>query len=308
MYDLIGDIHGQLAHLKALLNELGYRQQEGAFCHPERRVIFLGDFIDGGDHSREVVGIVRRMVEEGSALAVMGNHEFNAIAYGTPDPDAPGQYLRPHTEKNLRQHEKFLTQFGGDDAAYEDCLNWFRGLPLYLELDGLRVIHASWCEHSLRTVRPRLTSDGRLTPELVVAANRKGSDAYHAVETLLKGAEVELPPGRAFMDSYGHRRSRVRVKWWDSPQKRAFEELVLGPPQAIEAAVGVATPQWPVEPYAAHEPPLFLGHYWLSGVLAPVAENVACLDYSVAKGGQLAAYRWDGEQKLSSEKMLSVKL
>jgi hypothetical protein len=308
MYDVIGDIHGQVDHLRALLNTLNFREQAGVFRHPKRRVIFLGDFIDGGDHSREVVDIVRRMVDEGSALAVMGNHEFNAIAYGTPDPEVPRQFLRPHTEKNLRQHEKFLTQFSADHEAYADCLDWFRSLPLYLELDGLRVIHASWCEHSLRTVRPQLTGDGRLTPELTVAASRKGSDAYYAVETLLKGAEVELPAGRGFVDSYGHRRSRVRVKWWESPRKRAFEELVLGPPQAIEAARGVSAPAWPVEPYAVHEPPLFVGHYWLNGALAPVAENVACLDYSVARGGRLAAYRWDGEQELSSEKMLSVQL
>lgn len=32
-----------------------------------------------------------------------------------------------------------------------------------------------------------------------------------------------------------------------------------------------------------------------------LAENVACLHYSVAKGGFLCAYRWNGEQTLSNE-------
>ena len=60
-----------------------------------------------------------------------------------------------------------------------------------------------------------------------------------------------------------------------------------------------------VAPYPATEKPVFIGHYWLRGdrpeLLAP---NIACLDYSVAKGGYLCAYRWDGEQELSDEKFL----
>ena len=38
-----------------------------------------------------------------------------------------------------------------------------------------------------------------------------------------------------------------------------------------------------------------VGHYWLRGEPGPLSERVACIDYSVAKGGKLAAYRWNGE-------------
>ena len=37
-----------------------------------------------------------------------------------------------------------------------------------------------------------------------------------------------------------------------------------------------------------------------------LADNVACLDFSVAKGGFLCAYRWNGEQKLSNENFVWV--
>jgi hypothetical protein len=51
--------------------------------------------------------------------------------------------------------------------------------------------------------------------------------------------------------------------------------------------------------YPADAPPVFFGHYWL---LTPepelLAPNVACLDYSVPRGGFLCAYRWDGERVL----------
>ncbi len=45
----------------------------------ERKVIFLGDFIDRGPKIRQVLEIVRPMIEGGKALTVMGNHELNAL-------------------------------------------------------------------------------------------------------------------------------------------------------------------------------------------------------------------------------------
>jgi len=53
-------------------------------------VIFLGDFIDRGPKIREVLESVRSMVYEQAALAVMGDHELNALAFHTEDPAAPG--------------------------------------------------------------------------------------------------------------------------------------------------------------------------------------------------------------------------
>ena len=59
--------------------------------------------------------------------------------------------------------------------------------------------------------------------------------------------------------------------------------------------------------YSHEAPPVFLGHYWMEGDPAPLARNIACLDYSVAKpGGRLTAYRWDGEQVLETERFVWV--
>jgi hypothetical protein len=91
-YDIIGDIHGHADKLEALLRTLGYRDTAGAWRHPDRQAIFVGDFIDRGPAQVRSVQIVRRMVDAGVALAVMGNHELNAIAWHTPDPRRPSQY------------------------------------------------------------------------------------------------------------------------------------------------------------------------------------------------------------------------
>jgi predicted MPP superfamily phosphohydrolase len=48
-------------------------------------VIFLGDYIDRGPEIQKVLQIVRGMVDRGNAIALMGNHEFNAMASHAPD-------------------------------------------------------------------------------------------------------------------------------------------------------------------------------------------------------------------------------
>lgn len=80
-YDLIGDIHGHADELVQLLQHLRYSHSATGYQHETRKVIFLGDFIDRGEHlrqHREVLDTVMTMIESGHALAVMGNHEFNA--------------------------------------------------------------------------------------------------------------------------------------------------------------------------------------------------------------------------------------
>ena len=141
MYDLIGDIHGHADCLVNLLEKLGYKKSGDVFHHSSRQVIFLGDFIDRGPKIREVLSIAKNMVDKGTALAVMGNHELNAMAYHTKDPANPGDFLRPHYSYNISSHKATIDQLGEDLNSYID---WFRTLPLWLDLPVLRVVHACW--------------------------------------------------------------------------------------------------------------------------------------------------------------------
>ena len=58
--------------------------------------------------------------------------------------------------------------------------------------------------------------------------------------------------------------------------------------------------------YSTSDVPVFFGHYWLKNSPKLLKPNVCCLDYSVAKGGYLTAYRWDGEQILRPENLIYV--
>ena len=307
-YDLIGDIHGHSEPLTRLLDKLGYAMTDGVYRDPDRKVIFLGDFIDRGPDQRGVLEIVRPMIDEGAALSVMGNHEFNAIAYHTLDPDDHNRHLRVHFEKNRKQHEAFLRVFEGK-SDYAETIEWFRTLPLWLELDGIRVVHACWDGALMSLLRDKHPSVNEyLDDDLLVSASRKGSEEFEAVETLLKGKEIELPDGQSFFDKDGNPRHNVRVRWFDGVAT-TYQEAFLGPEKARSHI-----PEDPIGAdhliqYSHKSPPVFVGHYWLDSDPALLAPNVACLDYSVAakSGGKLVAYRWDGEQTLLQDRFVWVR-
>jgi len=61
-FDVIGDIHGEYDKLVALLVHLGYAESLGAWRHPSRSAIFVGDLIDRGPKQSATVELVRAMV------------------------------------------------------------------------------------------------------------------------------------------------------------------------------------------------------------------------------------------------------
>ncbi len=212
-YDIIGDIHGHAEVLHRLLQKMDYREDDGVFRHPDRRVIFVGDFVDRGPEQREVLRMARSMCDAGTALAVMGNHEFNAL--GWAEPDGNGSFLRPHSAKNREQHEEFLRQIGEGSAAHKQALEWFRTLPAWLDLPGLRVVHACWHAPAQEVLRTCLDRSHRFTHAGLCEAGRTGSQAWEAAEVLLKGPEALLPDGLWFEDKQGHKRHHARLRWWD---------------------------------------------------------------------------------------------
>ncbi len=303
--DIIGDIHGQADRLEGLLHKLGYRHTAGAWRHPTRSVIFVGDLVDRGPHQLRTLQTVRAMVEAGSARMVLGNHEFNAIAWATPDPDLDGEYLRPRLgdkgAKNRHQHRAFLGEIAEDSADHRSWVDWFMEMPVWIETPDLQVVHACWSPRHLEALRPLLRDGERLSAEAVLRGSRRGDPAYEAIETLLKGPEVPLPGGLTFKDKDGHVRDAIRMAWWRQ-EAQTLAEAYIGPP-------GVVIPHAPLPPSARFpEParPTFIGHYWFPREAAPepAAPKVACVDYSAGAGGPLVAYRFEGEAVLSRDQFV----
>ena len=307
-YDIIGDIHGSGTLLARLLKKLGYRRRQGTWRHDEgRKVLFLGDLIDRNPEQQQVLATVRGMVDNGDARCIMGNHEFNAIAWAMRNP-VDGSYLRKHTPKNTVQHRAFLNAFGEDDSpAHQEWVRWFQTLPLWLELDGLQLVHACWEPSSMAALRALgLHDDNSPSDALLLAAHQKESPAWQAVETLCKGIEMPLPADCAgFHDKDGNVRHEIRIKWW-SGDHTTYRQAALLPEDALKCIPAAPLPA--DAPLSRVNTPTFVGHYWLDphAEQRPVAKLVACLDYSAGAGGPLVCYRWNGERILSREHFISA--
>src|SRR5690554_5746752 len=296
MYDVIGDIHGHADKLVQLLQKMDYTKTSRVWQHPSRKALFLGDYIDRGPKQLETVTIVKSMVEQGAALSIMGNHEYNAVAWATPDPQAPGEALRRHNTKNTKQHQEFLNQVGEHSQTHKEFIAWFKTLPVYLDLPDLRAIHACWHEPYLQAVAPYLDA---------AAPRLGGRRTQRHRGSLLKGLEVSLPEGHSFHDKDGNVRTKVRTKWW-STDKKTYRNLAIMPQKNLQQV-----PDLPVEshiPSYDQQKPVFVGHYWLTGDSAPLSNTITCLDYSVAgkNGGKLCAYRSDEKPELSLENFVHV--
>lgn len=324
-YDIIGDIHGCAEQLEKLLHTLGYRQdgRGGEYRHPQRRAVFVGDLIDRGAGQRRTLEVVKAMVDGGSAYAVMGNHEFNALAYHTESPPGSGKYLRAHDDpddprsaKNTDQHQAFLRQVTGAERSH--YLRWFATLPLWLDLGGLRIVHACWHDDSIAVVERECGSSAPFSDvRLLIAASTPGDPLYTAVETLLKGPEISLVAHgqQPFKDKGGHPRKSARLRWWNG-DARTLRELseVAGNYTTVDDKPYPPLPDLDVSAVSAPhlytaQVPVFYGHYWRSGEPergGDWTDYTACVDFSAVMGGWLTAYRWSGEPTIRPEHYVGV--
>jgi hypothetical protein len=313
-FDVIGDVHGHADKLEGLLAKLEYVFSDGICAHPTRKAVFIGDLIDRGPRQLDTVRIARRMVDAGEAHIVMGNHEFNAIAWFLPNPDSPSDRLRTHLgkkgAKNRRQHEAFLREVGEDSDEHAEIIAWFKTLPLWLDLGDVRFVHACWNAAGIEHFEGRLGPGNTLNDDLVHTMSIKGHDDYEHMEILLKGPEIELPGGLSYLDHQGYERNRARFVWWnENATTYDLGALIPGGTTTPDGAPFPALqrteiPKRPVEPYG-DDVPLFFGHYWCTEETTIVGQHALCVDYSAGKGDPLKAYRWDGEKKLDPSKLVS---
>ena len=314
-YDVIGDIHGRFDKFQLLMRELGYRHTGNTFIPPAgRRAVFVGDLIDRGPEQVQLLQYVRRMVEAGHAHVVLGNHEFNAIAYVSEDPNNPGECLRankgesPKCAQNRRQHAAFLAQVGEGSDLHTEWVEWFRTLPLHLDLGGIRVAHAWWdaeCAALLDDPAHRDAS-GRLTDEFLVESHVRKSPLKRARKIVTTGYEHKLPEGHFVTDKEGNKHDNARLAIWRHGATH-LRDIAIVPGGDTSILPDLTIDELFAEGLKPVEgSPIFLGHYWFSGPVAAENAKVAVLDWGGAHHGPLTAYRWDGEQHLSNDKFVYV--
>jgi hypothetical protein len=301
-YDIIGDVHGQIGKLEVLLKKLGYRIKDGAYRNPEGRMaIFLGDLVDRGPGQVEVINIVRNMIEAGSGLSIMGNHEWNAIRFVTRDGN--GNLVKERDPSKTKEHAAFLEQVGGEGTRlHNELIDWFKTLPPFLELGGIQVCHAWWKPESIDVIRSGLTNGGILDDGFLFDSFIKRTPAWRAIEDVTKGYEVELGNGASFLDHNGIPRKEIRVRWWDESADTYRKAALV--PESERARVPDLPLPTDVALGARSDVPTFVGHYWLIGTPGIQSPSIAVLDFGAGKAGPLVAYRWSGEDRLMNDNIV----
>ncbi|HEY3353925.1 MAG TPA: metallophosphoesterase [Polyangia bacterium] len=141
---VIGDIHGCALELQLLLRQLDPR---GAVF------VFVGDYIDRGPQSKEVIETILDLRRRHEVVALMGNHEAMLLDFlRDPTSLAGGLFVYNGGSCTLAS---YADQFG-QYAIPDEHLEFLRHLPLWYEMPGHLVVHAGLPEVPLEQLDPEV--------------------------------------------------------------------------------------------------------------------------------------------------------
>lgn len=139
-YIAIGDIHGRFDLLLKFLEKCRHRMDT-------HKLVFLGDMVDRGPQSFEVVDAIRNLCEAGKAIALLGNHDDMMLDY--------------YRERIFKKHSLWSMN-GGDHTMRSYCNQmklfgnghffeafgksghsaWLKSLPYFHETNKVWFSHA----------------------------------------------------------------------------------------------------------------------------------------------------------------------
>ncbi|HPR31828.1 MAG TPA: metallophosphoesterase [Prolixibacteraceae bacterium] len=303
MYDIIGDIHGYHSLLLKMLKKMGYEKKGLSYHHPERKVIFTGDYINRGPQIKDSVRLIRNMVEQGDAQAILGNHELNAILYFTLDKS--GKYFYKHLARYKLPMMKTLNEYASEPEEWKETIRWFRTLPFFLDLGTLRIVHGSWNDEHIETILRFMNGEQKIKKSFLKAYIQIPL-LNKAVNEIIRGLEFNLPKDLIIKDQKGISRRSFRIRWWESTGRKTFSDLSFGNRFLLPAYTIPPEILPEVRPYPVGLPPVFFGHYCLEKGHLLVQDNLCCVDRCVTRSQTLTAYRWSGEKKLDPGNMVYI--
>jgi serine/threonine protein phosphatase 1 len=128
----IGDIHGRLDRLNRLL----------AALPSDRRLVFLGDYIDRGPDSRGVIERLIRLSRRRSCVILCGNHEDMLLdALSGAYEDAASDWLRNGGDATLRSYGVTSVRRLAEELPPEH-LAFLQGLREHWETEEHVFVHA----------------------------------------------------------------------------------------------------------------------------------------------------------------------
>ena len=278
-YDIIGDVHGHAFLLERLLSKLGYKQNENSFFHPNgRKTIFLGDLINRGPDSVKVLNIVQKMVLQKQAYCVLGNHEFRLL-------------------------QKFINDPALIESKFLSFIPWIQTLPFFLEFPEFRVVHAAWHFSSIK----KLENQNVQNEDFIKATMRPDSEFKKAIQNILQGIKVPIPPELSYKDRFGIERKRARIRWWEKKRNILTGSNIF--PRCKELIQTEFTNKGDIdcEFYSQNEKIVFFGHYCLPELEPKIINNLVCLDGCVTCEHALWGYQYFDGENPTTKRLVEVR-
>ncbi len=142
-YLAIGDIHGCLKSLEALMDQLT--------SYDDRQYVFVGDYIDRGPDSKGVVDYLMDLRKKKDCIFIRGNHE--QMLLDAVENDAPDLWM-------MNGGRTTLQSYGTDIGSMEipkDHMEFYRETRLYYDTDNYFFVHAGLSP--ARTVRQSIEEE-----------------------------------------------------------------------------------------------------------------------------------------------------
>jgi serine/threonine protein phosphatase 1 len=225
----VGDIHGEAELLRALLDRI---VEDGNALPPaQTHLIFLGDYIDRGPDSREVIELLSRWSQaDANCHFLKGNHEdaLLEIIAGNED-DLPG-WLRFGGRETLASYgiSERAVAMGGPflraefaEKVPQHHLDFLNGLSLKVELGDYLFVHAG--------IKPDVAIDQQDDRDLMwIRREFLGYAGYHAkmvVHGHTISSDVEFLPNRIGVDTGAYASGRLSAVMLEGNERRVLSAL-----------------------------------------------------------------------------------
>jgi hypothetical protein len=223
--DVLGDVHGEVVALHELRRRLGYDERGR---HPQgRHMVFVGDLGDRGPDSPGAIEWIRDLVDRGRAQAVLGNHDFNALAAAAGGPMKTELSWLFDEARPFHYHSHHVPQVLVRGKRRDDILAFFARLPVALERGGelpVRIVHACWAPDMIEHLRPEsdvvalyerehariaaLLADGTKSDPIDRKLAHQNGNPVKRITSGLEGRSTEP----IFINN--EPRYEVRLPWW----------------------------------------------------------------------------------------------
>lgn len=135
-YFAIGDIHGCISLLESLWDEI-----ESTFDREKDTLVFIGDYIDRGPDSREVVDFIIDLKNKMNVICLKGNHEQMLLTYHLYN-SYKDFYLMNGGSSTVMSYGLVDSDYGKRIDIPPEHLDFFRGLVPYHETEDYIFVHA----------------------------------------------------------------------------------------------------------------------------------------------------------------------